>query len=149
METEIWGTSTKTSWDVSFSVYFICFTFQRARIRKDAFSVHQIPNEENPLDYENWLYNEPINMLSNYRSDEEIQRALGQGQLIHDCPLANTNTECFLTKTGKKARKSTVIILIQHRTRSTSQCNNKRKRIKKEEIYCPYLQRHNYLCRKS
>lgn len=81
--------------------------------------------------------------------DEEIQRALGQGQLIHDCPLANTDTKCFLTKTGKKARKSTVIILIQHRTRSTSQCNNKRKGIKKEEIYCPYLQRHNYLCRKS
>lgn len=63
-----------------------------------------------------------------------MQRALGQGQFIYlPHPVPNTNTKCLLTKIGKKARKSTVIILIQHSTRSTSQYNNKRKVIKKKE----------------
>lgn len=79
-------------------------------------------------------------LLWGYRSDEEIQRTLGQRQFIYYVHWQKTKTECFLTKIGEKAKISAVITLVQHSTGTTKQCNKARKEIRKVEINCPCSQ---------
>lgn len=64
---------------------------------------------------------------------------LSQGQFIYYVHWQTLKTGCFLTKIGEKERMS-IAILIQHNTRSISQCNKAGKEIKKEKINWPYLQ---------